>query len=141
MSLKGQLYKTIRGMPNCIAGGYIDLRSNELVAMLTMESHSQEVLDRLVGITEDLFQGPNVLMIEDVFKKARGDESVTSHLFQEMVVMNENLLHVFLRGQGDKEHVITFVYKGNSNVMSILVNARTALPKLEAALRADRMEG
>lgn len=137
MSIQGQLYKSIKSMPGCIAGGYIDLDTGKLVSMLTMESQSKEVLERLVGITEDLFQGPNVVLIENIFKEARGITDTGSHLFQEMVVMNEDLMHIFVRGHGNKNHVITFVSKGSANMMSFLVNARAEVYKLEAALRAD----
>ena len=106
--------------------------------MLTMESHSREVLERLVGITEDLFQGPNVLLIEDVFRKAGRLNESASHVFQEMVVMNDDLMHLFLRGHNDKDHIITFVSKSSANLVSSLVNARAEIYKLEAALRADR---
>jgi len=138
MSLSAQLYKSIRSMPNCIAGGYIDLENDEMVSMLSVDTQSEEVLERLVGITRDLFQGPNVLMIEDIFKKRRDINDDSLHYFKEIVVMNEGLAHVFLRGQSYKGHAVTFVSRGETNVVLSLVKARVELKKLEAALRADR---
>jgi hypothetical protein len=131
MSLKSQLYKSIRGMPLCIGGGYIDLDNEILLDMLTRGPESKEMLPRLVGITEDLFQGPNVKMIEDIFNKSRGVQDQGRHLFQEMVVMNEDLIHVFIRGKTFNNHVVTFIFEGEMNMGLSLSKSRKEIPLLE----------
>jgi hypothetical protein len=131
MSLKSQLYKSIRGMPLCIAGGYIDLDNKILLDMLTRGPESKDMLPRLVGITEDLFQGPNVTMIEQIFNKSRGSQDPDRHLFQEMVVMNEDLIHVFIRGKSFNNHIVTFIFEGEMNMGLSLSKSRKEIPYLE----------
>jgi hypothetical protein len=138
MSLKSQLYKSIRSMPSCIAGGYIDLERDELAAMLAVETYPRQQLERLVGITEDLFQGPNVVLIEDIFKKARGMADKQHHLFQEIVVTANDLIYVFLRATTNKNHIISFITTTSDKLALLLIKARSEVVKLEAAFRAER---
>lgn len=138
MSLKSQLYKSIRSMPSCVAGGYIDLGRDELVAMLAVETYPRKELERLVGITEDLFQGANVVMIEEIFKKARGKEDKQYHLFQEIVVTANDFIYIFFRATTNKNHIISFITSTSDKLVLLLTKARSEVVKLEAAFRAER---
>ncbi len=138
MSLKSQLYKSIRSMPSCIAGGYIDLEKEKLVAMLAVENYPKDKLERLVGITEDLFQGQNVVMIENIFKQTRGQTAVHRHLFQEIIVTADDMMHIYLRGSANNNHIISFINAKTDNLVFFLTKARAEVCKLEAALRADK---
>jgi hypothetical protein len=138
MSLKSQLYKSIRSMPSCVAGGYIDLGRDELVAMLAVETYPRKELERLVGITEDLFQGANVVMIEEIFKKARGKEDKQYHLFQEIVVTANDFIYIFFRANTNKNHIISFITSTSDKLVLLLTKARSEVVKLEAAFRAER---
>ncbi|MCK5359914.1 MAG: hypothetical protein KAJ95_04765 [Gammaproteobacteria bacterium] len=137
MSLRVEMYRAIRRMPACVAGAYIDLNNSQLLCMLTMEDDSEHVLERFVGVAEDLFQGSNVLLIEDIFKSARGVMDDTSHYIQEMVIMNDDLVHVFIRCRRNNNHILAFLFQNRVNTISFLVNARSELIKLEAAAIAD----
>ena len=89
---------------------------------------------RLAAATTDLFQGPNVVAIEKIFKKSRGlPETVDHHYFQEIIVNSENLIHVFLRGKTNPEYVAVFVCRKTANLGMALTKARLAMPALEAA--------
>ncbi len=138
MSLKSQLYKSIRSMPNCIAGGYIDLERDELVAMLAVEDYPRNQLERMVGITEDLFQGENVVMIEEIFKKARAKADKQYHLFQEIVVTANDLNYIFLRASTNSNHIISFITTTPDKLVLLLTKAHAEVVKLEAAFRAER---
>ena len=63
MSLDNVLREAVRTIPECIAAGIIDLNSGMLLAIKTVDSHPQEVLDMLAAATGDLFQGENVVNI------------------------------------------------------------------------------
>ncbi len=127
-------------MPLCIAGGYIDLDNKILLDMLTRGPESKEMLPRLVGITEDLFQGSNVKMIEQIFNKSRGVQDRGRHLFQEMVVMNEDLIHVFIRGKTFNNHIVTFIFEGKMNMGLSLSKSRKEIPLLEDEVALLRMQ-
>ena len=70
MSLDQGLQKAMTSVPECIAAGFIDLSSGMLLGVKTVDSHPSEVMDLLAAATSDLFQGTNVTMIEQIFKKA-----------------------------------------------------------------------
>jgi len=80
-----------------------------------------------------MFQGPNVVTIENMFKKARGVED-GKHYFNEMIVNSDNLIHVFIRGKVNDEHVVAFVCRKSANLGMVLTKSRSAMPGLESAL-------
>jgi hypothetical protein len=134
MSLDNQLNDSIKSVPECLAAGYVDVGTGMLLAVKTVDSHPGEVLDLLAAATADLFQGPNVVAIEDIFKKSRGTEDSDTHYFQDIVVLSDNLVHVFLRGKTYCDHIITFVCRKSVNLGMALTKARMEVPKLEASL-------
>lgn len=134
MALDKEIQDAIQQVPECVAGGYVDLASGMLLGVKTVDSHPSEVMDLLAAATADLFQGDNVVTIENIFKKARGVENDGRHYFQELIVMSDNLLHIFLRGKQYEEHVICFVCRKSANIGMALTKGRAAVPKLEAAV-------
>lgn len=133
MDLDAALQKAISAIPECLAAGYVDLSTGMLVGVKTVDSHPQEVLDFLAAATSDLFQGTNVVSIENAFKKARGTESDNRHYFQEIVVLSENLTHVFLRASGNQDHVAGFVCRKSVNLGMALTKARASMAEIEQA--------
>lgn len=134
MSLEIQLNESVKNVPECLAAGYVDVGTGMLLAVKTVDSHPSEVLDLLAAATADLFQGPNVVAIEDIFKKARGTDDENAHYFKDIIVMSENLVHVFLRGKTYADHIVTFVCRKSVNLGMALTKARMEVPKLEASL-------
>lgn len=129
--LDSALQSAISTIPECVAGGYVDLSSGMLLGIKTVDSHPQEVLELLAAATADLFQGPNVVTIENMFKKARGVAMDDHHYFQEMIVNSDNLIHIFMRGKSNQDHVVTFVTRKSANLGMVLTKARSAMPGIE----------
>ena len=134
MSLDAKLAALIQTVPECVAGGYVDIGSGMLLSVKTVDSHPQEVISLLAAATADLFAGPNVSLIEKMFKKARGMADDDHHFFQEVIVNSDNLIHVFMRGKLHPEYVAVFVCRRTANLGMALTKARIAMPDLEAAL-------
>ncbi|GMR20648.1 MAG: hypothetical protein BMS9Abin36_1244 [Gammaproteobacteria bacterium] len=134
MSLDAALQKAISAIPECVAAGYVDLSTGMLLGVKTVDSHPQEVLEVVAAATADLFQGTNVVTIESLFKKARGVADDGHHYFQEMMIMSDNLLHLFMRGKGNEEHVVCFVCRKSVNMGMALTKARGVLPEIEASV-------
>lgn len=133
-NLDNAMQQAISTVPECLAGGYVDLSSGMLLGIKTVDSHPQEVLEMLAAATADLFQGPNVVTIENMFKKARGLPMDDYHYFQEIIVNSDNLIHIFMRGKHNQDHVVTFVCRKSANLGMVLTKARLALPSVESAL-------
>ena len=67
--LDQQLNTAVSSIPECLAAGYVDIGSGMLLSVKTVDSHPSEVLDLVAAATADMFAGPNVSMIEKMFKK------------------------------------------------------------------------
>lgn len=134
MSLDAKLAASIQTIPECVAGGYVDIGSGMLLSSKTVDSHPQEVLALVAAATADLFAGQNISMIEKLFKKSRGVPDDGHHYFQEIVVNSDNLLHIFLRGKKYPDYVSVFVCRKTANLGMALTKARMAAPELEAVM-------
>ncbi|MDD3786834.1 MAG: hypothetical protein PHQ87_14920 [Hydrogenophaga sp.] len=134
MSLDAKLAAMINTIPECVAGGYVDIGSGMLLSVKTVDSHPQEVIALVAAATADLFAGQNITMIEKMFKKSRGLEDDGHHYFQEIVVNSDNLIHVFLRGKRYPDYVAVFVCRRTANLGMALTKARMAMPEIEAAV-------
>jgi len=134
MSLDQGLQKAMTSVPECIAAGFIDLSSGMLLGLKTVDSHPSEVMDLLAAATSDLFQGTNVTMIEQIFKKARGLPLNDQHYFQEIIVNSENLVHLFVRGKTHQGYVACFVCRRSTNLGMALTKARASMPDLETQM-------
>ena len=130
--LDQQLNTAVASIPECLAAGYVDIASGMLLAVKTVDSHPSEVLDLVAAATADMFAGPNVSMIEKMFKKSRGVANDNHHYFQEIIVNSDNLLHVFMRGKRYPDYVAVFVCRKSANLGMALTKARMAMPELEA---------
>lgn len=130
--LDQQLNAAAASIPECLAAGYVDIASGMLLGVKTVDSHPSEVLDLVAAATADMFAGPNVSMIEKLFKKSRGVTNDSHHYFQEIIVNSDNLLHVFLRGKRYPDYVAVFVCRKSANLGMALTKARLAMPELEA---------
>lgn len=134
MSLDSQLASAINSIPECVAGGYVDIASGMLLSIKTVDSHPSEVIDLVAAATADLFAGPNISSIERLFEKARGVTSTGHKYFQEIIVNSDNLIHVFMRGKRYPDYVAVFVCRRSANLGMALTKARMAMPELEAAV-------
>lgn len=134
MSLENALQKTMTNVPECVAAGYVDMATGMLLGVKTVDSHPQEVLDLVSAATADLFQGTNVVAIEQLFKKGRGVKDDGSHYFHEIIVFSENLLHVFLRGKKTSDHAVVFVCRKSANIGMVIAKTRMGLGSIEEAV-------
>ncbi len=131
--LNNALQSAVASIPECIAAGYIDLSSGMLLGIKSVDSQPAEVVELLAAATADLYQGPNVRLIETIFKKARGLQDDNHHYFQEFIVNSDNLIHIFIRGK-NQEQVACFVCRKSANLGMALTKSRSSMPALEAAL-------
>lgn len=133
MSLEQTLTKVQTSVPECVAVGFVDMKTGMLLGIRTVDSHPQEVIDLVAAATGDLFQGTNVATIESMFKKIRGVPDDGHHYFQEVIVMSDNLIHVFQRCKRAEDLVLVTVCRISANLGMVLTKARMMLPQVEAA--------
>ena len=133
MSLEATIQSATNSIPECVAGGYVDMSTGMLLGVKTVESHPQEVLDFVSAATADLFQGKNVVAIEKMFKKHRGLKEDDHHYFQEIIVFSDNLLHIFQRCKNNPDHAVVWVCNKSVNIGMALTKSRMELANVEAA--------
>ncbi len=122
-----ELVKHLRNdVPDCLAAGVIDLSTGMLLTVETVDSHPAEVLDLLAAATFELFQGRNVVMIENIFKERRGVSS-DRHYFQEVLVNSDNLAHLFIRMESQDEMVAVVVCRKSVNVGMLFAQTRRVI--------------
>ena len=66
MSLDVAIAALMKQVPDCVACGVVDISTGMLLGVKTTDSHPQEVLDLVAAATGDLFQGSNVIAIENM---------------------------------------------------------------------------
>lgn len=121
-------------IPECVAAGLVDMRTGMLLGVRTVDSHPQEVLDLVAAATGDLFQGTNVSAIERMFKQARGVKDDGAHYFQEIIVLSDNLLHVFQRCKRNTDMVLVSVCRISANLGMVLAKSRSSIAQVEMAI-------
>lgn len=131
MSLDASIAQVQSNVPDCVAVGLVDLSTGMLLSIKTTDSHPQEVLDLVAAATSDLYQGSNVIAIENAFKRIRGVND-DSHYFQEIIVTSKNLLHVFIRSKKNDNFVMVIVCRVNVNLGMALSKARLGLTAIDA---------
>jgi len=118
------IVKSLMGdVPKAVAAGVVDMGTGMLLHVSTVESHPQEVLDLVAAATKDLFEGDNVSMIEDTFKKIRGVES-DERYFKEIIVTSTNLLHVFSRIKAAPTVIAIVICRVDTNLGAALMKTR-----------------
>ncbi len=133
-NLSDAISKSVSSVPECLAAGVVDVASGLLLDIKTVDSHPSMVIDMLAAATSDWFQGPNVLAIEEMFKKSRGIETNNVRYFEEIIVNSKNLLHVFIRARINQDYVVCFVCRRTVNLGIALTKARGAMPEIEASI-------
>jgi hypothetical protein len=134
MSLDAVLAKSMASVPECVSAGYVDMSTGMLLAVKTVDSHPQEVLDLVAAATADLFQGQSVTAIEKMFRKSRGHSEDNKHYFNEILVFSDNLLHLFFRSKKHADQAAVFVCRKSVNVGMALTKGRTSMLEIEASV-------
>jgi hypothetical protein len=134
MLLDESLRKAQNEVPQCLAIGYVDMNTGMLLGIQSVEPHPQEVMDLVAAATADLFQGPNVTSIEKLFKQRRGVADDGSHYFREIVVLSQNLIHVFIRSKKQSDQAAVFVTRGSANVGMVISKSRMCMSSIEDSL-------
>jgi len=123
MSAENVVRDCISEVPKAVAAGVVDMGTGMLLAIKTVESHPQSVIDVLAAATKELFEGEMVTTIEDMFKKSRG-VTTDEHYFQEIMVSSTNLWHYFGRIKASPKTVVTVVCRGDVNLGMMVAKAR-----------------
>jgi len=129
-NLDEMVLKALKEVPKAVASGVVDMDSGMLLAVKTTESHPQEVLDFVSAATKEMFEGENVTIVENIFKKVRGVTS-NERYFKEIVVFSKNLIHYFGRCPNNERVVMVIVTSMDANIGMVLMKSRSIVKELK----------
>lgn len=129
------LQAAIQAVPECVAGGYIDMRTKRVLAFQSTVMHPVAVRELVGAATTEMFQGRNVRAIERLFNRSRGVSDNSHHYFQEIVILSDHLLHVLLRCRLNPHRAVVFVCRANATLGMVLTTARMQLAAFEVHSR------
>lgn len=128
MSVDSIVNLCLKDVPKALAAGVVDMQSGMLLAVKTIDSHPQEVLDLLAAATKDLYEGDSVLTIERIFKRVRGVDN-DERYFREIIITSTNLIHFFGRLKSRQSMIVTVVCRADANLGLVLTKAREIINK------------
>ncbi len=126
MNADAAIKASLSEVPKAVAAGLVDMSSGMLLAVKTVDSHPQSVLDMVASATHDLFQGENVMGIENMFKQIRG-VTTAEHYFQEIIISSTNLWHFFGRLKQQPSVILIVVTRQDVNLGLVLMKCREIL--------------
>lgn len=135
MNLDTTLKNIQHSVPECVAASAVDIDTGMLLAMRTDDSRPrQEVVDMLASATGELFQGQDVVGVEDMFKRIRGVEDDDVRYIKEIVLFSQSLLHLFQRCRRNPNVILTTVCRKQANLGKVMVKSRTMLEAVDQAV-------
>ncbi len=131
--LDAALHKAFLTMPDCIVMYYLDLSTGLLMGMKSNNQMPQEAIDLIAAVMTDMFQGPNVSMMETLARKYQGMPE-DEHFFQTILTMNGMGLQLAIRGKRYPDYVTVFYCRSTANLGMIMARARMAIPMIEEGM-------
>ena len=126
-ALDRSLIAAIAQIPECVAGGCVDMSTGLLLGVQTIDPQPPEMRDLISAAAADLFQGSDLVTIESMFRRSREIMDDSGDEVQEIVTFSDNLLHVFLKSKKNSNHVFVFIARNSANLGTVLSKARIAL--------------
>jgi len=126
-ALDRSLIAAIAQIPECVAGGCVDMSTGLLLGVQTIDPQPPEMRDLISAAAADLFQGPGLVTIEGMFRRSREIMDASGDDVQEIVTFSDNLMHVFLKSRKNSNHVFVFIARNSANLGTVVSKARIAL--------------
>lgn len=134
MSLDAVLEESMRSVPECIAAAYVDMSTGLLLSSTSVGNYDHGHFEYVAAKTADLFQGPAIVAIENMWKQWRKQPIDDHHLFQEMLIMSDNMLHMFIRCKKNRDHAVVYIARKSANIGMLIAKTRVTVDPLESAL-------
>lgn len=121
-------------VPECVAAAYVDMSTGLLLSVAYLGNFSHEHFEYVAAKTGDIFQGPGITALEEQVRRWRKQANDGRHYIQEIFIVSDNQLHVFMRCKNNTDHAIVFITRKNAAVGMVIAKARFSLEALEKAL-------
>lgn len=115
-------------VPACVAAGLVDLRTGSMLGMKTVTKHPRPLLESVGAPLREAHTG-----LQALFLKPRASGDRRDRYFQEVLVLSNDLIHVFQRCKRD-DLVLMTVCLSSANMRLVLTRSRLLLPTAERAV-------
>jgi hypothetical protein len=129
--LQGFLATVMETVPACLATAWIDLAGRQVLQFRGPDAGEIAGTTALGEAITDLFQGANVQRIEGLFKRSRGLAEDERHYFQEIVIIADDCVGIFLRHQSRGDRSLVVVSDKTANLGMALARTRRLLESTE----------
>jgi hypothetical protein len=121
------LANVVEAVPACLAAAWIDLAGRRVLQFHGRDGGEIVATTALGEAIAGLFQGNNVRRIEELLKRSRGSLEDERHYFQEIVIIADSCIGVFLRHQSRVDRSLVVVGDRTVNLGMMLARARGLL--------------
>lgn len=133
MSVETVMEEVLGNLPQGMAVGYVDMVSGSLLAVRTVNKYPSELFEELASLFGEILQGSHIVQAEDIVDRVRGKERPPgTHYFNDMILLTDHTLHIFLRGKENPDHGLVFVCMKDANIGMAFHQARQARERIEA---------
>jgi hypothetical protein len=134
VSLDSVLEQSMMSVPECIGAAYVDMSTGLLLAVSYVGNYEHGHLEYVAAKTADIFQGPSIAQIESQWKQWRKQPQDNHHFFQEIIIVSDNQLHMFMRCKKNTDHAIVYIARKTANIGMLIAKSRATMEPLEKAL-------
>lgn len=138
-TLDSVLGATQADIPECVGVGVVNMQSGVVLAYQAEDPESEAALELAAAAASELFEGRDVLAVENTFNRLRGNSvnyASTSHTspdcFREVIILSGELVHVFQRGKRNQRLALVVLSRASANLSLVLTKARRAVDVVEA---------
>lgn len=105
MSYSDTLAKARETLPGCIFAGCFDIEMGMTLATDASPDYPPDAIEALSAATINLFESTHIVRIEAEFRAATDTLGLQDPYFQDVLIVNNDLAHAFLR-LNDTPHVV-----------------------------------
>lgn len=132
--LDQMLQKAMSEIPNCVAVGAVDLNAGTLLAMVSREDRSQEMLNIVTSTVAELFEAPLLQAFSEVYGGEAEGAQAAGRPFSELLLMNNQHNYLLLRGRSRARLAVIVVTTKETPVGLLMMRSIAIMPEIENAV-------
>jgi hypothetical protein len=134
MNLHNTLQESLESVPDGVAVGYLDLTTGSLLSIAAREERPQEYLNVIAAAVTELFEAPLLKALDKVWAADFNEKSLEEQGFKEILLLGNEYTTVLKRCENNVNHAVIYVTKKQAPPGVLLMQVRSNLPVVEAAI-------
>lgn len=134
MTLRDTLQASLDSVPDGVAVGYIDLTTGSLLSLASREERPQEFLNVIARAVTEMFEAPLFKVLNKIWSVEFSEEALQADAFTEILLMGSDYTTLLKRCEKNPRHAVIYVTHKNAPPGILMMQVRSDLPRIEAAL-------